>query len=113
MARYKRHIFICENLRPEDHPRGSCARRHGTEVCEKFKEELRLRGLSAQFRANKSGCLDACEFGPTVVVYPDGVWYGKVTVDDVTEIIESHVIGGEPVRRLMIQDSRYLQNLTE
>ncbi len=113
MARYKRHLFICENLRPEDHPRGCCARRHGTEIREKFKEELRLRGLSTQFRANKSGCLDACEFGPTVVVYPDAVWYGKVTVDDVVEIIESHLIGGEPVRRLMIQDRRYLQEFTE
>lgn len=109
MARFRRHILICENERAEGHPRGCCARKGGGELTAKFKEELRSRGLSTKFRANKSGCLDACEFGPVVVVYPDAIWYGGVTVEDVLEIIESHVIGGEPVQRLMIQDKRFLQ----
>ncbi len=109
MARFKRHLLVCENERAEGHPRGSCARKGGAELTAKFKEELRNRGMATQFRANKSGCLDACEFGPVVVVYPDAIWYGGVTADDVVEIIESHVIGGKPVRRLMIQDKRFLQ----
>ena len=110
MARFKRHILICENERVEGHPRGSCARKGSAELTEKFKDELRTRGMATQYRANKSGCLDSCEFGPVVVVYPDAVWYGGVTVDDVVEIIESHVIGGVPVQRLLIQDKRFLQS---
>lgn len=109
MARYKRHILICENERPEDHPRGSCARCGSAEITARFKEELRRRKLNLQFRSNKSGCLDACEFGPVVVVYPDAVWYGGVSADDVEEIIERHIVGGEPVERLVIQDERFRQ----
>ncbi len=56
-------------------------------------------------RANKAGCLEQCEVGPTVVVYPDAVWYGGVTPADVDEIIDSHIIGGRPVERLIIPDS--------
>jgi len=56
-------------------------------------------------RANKSGCLEQCEVGPTVVVYPDAVWYGGVTPADVDEIIDSHIVGGQPVKRLVIPDS--------
>jgi (2Fe-2S) ferredoxin len=64
---------------------------------------LHRRGLSKQIRANTAGCMDACEFGPTLVVYPDNVWYGGVKPSDVTEIIERHLIGGEPVERLRIK----------
>jgi (2Fe-2S) ferredoxin len=56
-------------------------------------------------RANKSGCLDQCEHGPTVVIYPEAVWYGSVTEDDVEEIVASHIIAGKPVQRLIIADS--------
>ena len=107
MARYKRHLFICENTRPDGHPRGSCAQRAGCDLAAAFKEELRRRGMSAQYRANKAGCLDACESGPVVVVYPDAVWYGGVTMDDIGEIIDSHIVGGVPVERLYMQDKRF------
>ena len=56
-------------------------------------------------RANKAGCLEQCEVGPTVVVYPDAVWYGGVTPADVDEIIDSHIVGGRLVERLIIPDS--------
>jgi len=56
-------------------------------------------------RANKSGCLDQCELGPTVVVYPEAIWYGQVRPEDVDEIIESHIVGGRPVQRLVIPDA--------
>ena len=58
-------------------------------------------------RANQAGCLDLCELGPTVVVYPEQVWYAGVTVEDVPEIIERHLIGGEPVERLQVPESRW------
>lgn len=105
--RYSRHIFICINERESDHPRGCCKAKGGEEVRARLKAALKERKLNVAMRANASGCLDACEFGVTVVVYPDGVWYGGVTPDDVEEIIESHLIGDIPVARLLINDRRY------
>ena len=60
------------------------------------------RGLKRIVRVNKAGCLDQCARGVTCVVYPENVWYGGVTVDDVDEIVERHLEGGEPVERLVI-----------
>lgn len=60
--------------------------------------------MKGRIRANKAGCLDQCELGVSVVVYPDGVWYGRVTLEDVNEIIESHLIAGKPVERLRVPD---------
>lgn len=102
MSRFERHIFICTNVRPADNPKGCCASKGAEAIAAKFKEELHRRGLKGRVRANKAGCLDQCELGPSIVVYPEGVWYGGVTLDDVNEIIESHVIGGKPVARLRV-----------
>lgn len=77
------------------------------ELRARFKEALKERRLHGRMRANASGCLDSCEHGASIVVYPDAVWYGGVTVDDVEEIIESHLVGGVPVERLRVQDRRY------
>ena len=107
MPRYERHVFICVNERPAGHARGSCAARGAVAIRERFKAEVRRRGLAATVRANQCGCLDACELGPTVVVYPEQVWYGGVTLADVDEIIESHLERGVPVRRLMIPDGGF------
>jgi (2Fe-2S) ferredoxin len=58
-------------------------------------------------RANRAGCLDACEAGVTVVVYPEGVWYARVTPDDVDTIIDEHIMGGRPVEHLRIPESYF------
>jgi (2Fe-2S) ferredoxin len=60
-------------------------------------------------RANNAGCLDQCEQGVTVVVYPEQVWYGHVTVDDLDELIDKHIVGGEVVERLMLPDQPHLE----
>jgi (2Fe-2S) ferredoxin len=73
-------------------------------VREAFKRKLHERGLKGRVRANAAGCLDQCEHGVTCVVYPEQVWYGHVTVADVDEIIESHLVGGKPVERLVLRD---------
>ena len=70
-----------------------------------LKAELTKRGLSKLIRANNAGCLDQCEHGVAVVVYPEQVWYGGVSVADVDEIVEKHLIGNEPVARLLIPDA--------
>ena len=101
--RFRHHLFICENRRAADSPRGSCAARGGEAVRQAFKAELARHGLGGEIRANGAGCLDACSFGPSVVVYPEGTWYGRVTPADVPEIVERHLIGGQPVERLLIR----------
>ena len=103
MPKFKKHIFICMNQREEGHPRGCCDASGQGELQRLFKTELAKRGVKL-VRANKSGCLDQCELGPTVVVYPDEVWYGGVQLSDVNEIIESHIVNGKPVERLRIPD---------
>jgi (2Fe-2S) ferredoxin len=105
--RYQRHIFVCTNQREPGHPRGCCREKGGEEVRAKFKEALKERRMHGAMRANAAGCLDACEYGVSVVVYPDSVWYGGVTVEDVDEIIESHLMNDIPVERLLIPDPRY------
>jgi len=67
-----------------------------------FKLKLAERGLKGRVRANQSGCLDQCEHGPNIVVYPEAVWYGGVTEADVDEIIDSHIVGGKSVARLVL-----------
>ncbi|HLJ29110.1 MAG TPA: (2Fe-2S) ferredoxin domain-containing protein [Candidatus Angelobacter sp.] len=105
MAKFQRHIFVCGNQRPASDPRGCCDPAGDAELQRVFKIKLAQRGIKGTVRANKAGCLDQCEHGPNVVVYPDAVWYGGVTAADVDEIIDSHIIGDKPVERLVIPDS--------
>jgi len=104
MPPFERHIFICTNQREPAHPRGSCDPDAGDRLQKAFKKALAGRGLHQRIRANKAGCLDQCEHGPTVVVYPDTVWYGRVTEADIDEIIDRHLVAGEPVERLRLPD---------
>src|SRR6266545_2672459 len=104
MARFRHHIFICTNRRNPQDPRGCCNPDGSEKLRAKFKEEVARRGLKKTVRANAAGCLDQCEHGPTVVIYPEGVWYGRVQVEDVAEILERHVLGGRPVERLVLPE---------
>lgn len=101
--RFRHHVFVCENRRDPSDPRGCCSARGGEAVRTALKSELRRRGLKGIARANAAGCLDACEHGAVVVVYPEGVWYGGVRPEDVPEIVESHLLGGRPVERLRLR----------
>ncbi len=104
MPPFDKHLFICCNRREPGHPRGCCDP-SGAEALQKaFKKALAERGLTRRMRANKAGCLDQCEKGPSVVVYPDNVWYGRVTEADIAEIIDEHIIGGRPVQRLLMPE---------
>ena len=103
MPKFTKHIFICMNQREVGHPRGCCDASGQGELQRLFKVKLAQRGIQL-VRANKSGCLDQCELGPTVAVYPEGVFYGAVRPEDIEEIIESHIVNGKPVERLRIPD---------
>jgi len=108
MPFFQRHVFVCTNERAADHPKGSCKLKGGVEVRDQLKAALKAKGLAKIVRANNAGCLDQCEEGVTLVVYPEQVWYGHVTVADIPEIIEKHLIGGQVVERLLLPDQPQL-----
>lgn len=99
---YRCHVFCCINERPAGHDRGSCYHRGSVRLRNYMKARAKELGLT-DVRINASGCLDRCELGPTMVIYPDGVWYHYENRADVDEILEHHVIGGELVQRLMLR----------
>lgn len=101
MPKFKQHIFVCTNERKGD-KRGCCHSKGAEKIREYFKDEVKQRGLKKEIRANAAGCLDHCEFGPVVVIYPEGVWYQVPTVKDAKEIFDSHIEGGKIVERLAI-----------
>ena len=104
MAKFQRHLFICIHEREPGSLRGCCAEKGSAEVASALKSRAYERGLKRVVRVNKAGCLDQCALGVTCVVYPEEVWYGGVTLDDVDEIVERHLVNGEPVERLVIPD---------
>ena len=75
MSRFLKHIFICNNKRDEDDPRGCCTLRGSEDLLNYLKGRVHEMGLKGKVRINKAGCLDACQYGPSIVVYPDDVWY--------------------------------------
>ena len=104
---YSRHIFMCNNVRPEGHPRGCCmARAEAAGGFDKLRgyarEKARQLGIE-NVRFNAAGCLDRCEFGPNMVIYPEGVWYRFESQSDIDEILETHLKEGGRVERLMLQ----------
>jgi (2Fe-2S) ferredoxin len=105
MGKYQHHIFICMNERPETDPRGCCSTKGSEAIRAAFKEEIDKRGMKGTVRANQAGCLDTCGMGPSVVIYPEGIWYTVKTVSDVQAIVEEHLIAGKPVERLLMPAS--------
>ena len=101
---FEKHIFICENSREDGHPRGCCKEKGGCEIRLLFKKEIQKQKLVGKVRANGAGCLDFCEQGPTVVVYPEGVWYKIENPEkDIRDIVDLHCKQGKIVERCKIQ----------
>jgi len=101
---FEHHVFVCHNTRPAGAPRPSCTADGKSELHTQLQQLAKEAGLAGKVRINKSGCLDQCEHGPTVVVYPEAVWYGHVKPEDAAEIVKEHLIGGRPVERLRLAD---------
>jgi (2Fe-2S) ferredoxin len=104
MPAFERHVFVCCNARPEGAPRPSCTCDGTSALHAELKKRANAAGLGSRVRINKSGCLDQCEHGPMVVVYPEAVWYGNVQPEDAVEIVAEHLVAGRPVERLRIAD---------
>jgi len=103
MQRPKKHIFICTSSRPTGQQKGFCHTKAGVEVMARMNEEIAERELGNEVFVTNTGCFGVCEKGPIVVVYPDNVWYGPVSADDVPAIVEEHIEGGRPVDRLVLK----------
>jgi len=99
---YQKHIFICTNQRPEG-SRVCCGEQHGLSLVAAFKKAIKDRGLNTEIRAQRAGCFDVCERGPSVVVYPEGIFYGKVQLSDVEEIVHEHLENNRIVERLVMK----------
>jgi (2Fe-2S) ferredoxin len=100
---FQHHVFFCMNER-DDCNRSSCGKQ-GAQVAQKHaKRRIKELGLNGpgKVRINQAGCLDRCEEGPVVVVYPEGTWYTYVDTSDIDDIIDSHLVKGEVVERLKI-----------
>ena len=99
---YASHVFVCTNERPAGHPRGCCKARGSEKLRDYMKARAKELGLQ-RVRINTAGCLDRCELGPTMVIYPEGVWYRPQSPADIDEILAVHVRDGGRVERLMLR----------
>ena len=103
MPPFEKHLFICNNQRGEDDPRGSCSKAGSVDLIDYIKNRVHEVGLKGKVRVNKAGCLDACQYGPSLVVYPDEVWYAPRSKEDMEEILTEHIQNGRIVERLVIE----------
>lgn len=102
MSYYRHHVFFCTNLREDG---SACCQRFGAQALRDYaKQRCKSLGIAGQdrVRINTAGCLDRCDEGPVMVVYPEGVWYSYVDREDIDEIIDEHLTHGRIVERLRI-----------
>jgi (2Fe-2S) ferredoxin len=99
---YRAHVFCCVNQRVKGHPRGCCMDRGAVPLRNYMKDKAKEMGLEG-VRINASQCLDRCELGPVMVIYPEGVWYTYSSKEDVDEILVSHLQNGKRVARLLLR----------
>ena len=99
---FEHHIFCCTNRREPGHTRGCCAEKGSEELRDYMKQKIKELRIS-KTRVNQAGCLDRCELGPCIVIYPEGVWYSPQSKEDIDAIIEGHLVKGSVVSHLEIK----------
>jgi len=101
---YQHHVFMCENQRQAGHPRSCCAAKGAQALRDYAKQRIKTLGKQGKgkIRINSAGCLDRCELGPVLVIYPEECWYHVQTTADIDAIIEQHLVGGMPVASLQL-----------
>ena len=102
MPRFRKHIFICNNKRSEDDHRGSCSEKNSGSLIDYAKKRIHELGLKGEIRVNKAGCLDACAYGPAMVIYPDDTWYSPKTKNDIEIILEKNIQSDKRAEELVI-----------
>ncbi len=106
MGPFKKHVFICTsgNVCPVETDAAG--------IHDRMKELVRKAGLTEKIRVNRAGCFDQCGHGPLVAIYPENVWYSKVTVEDADAIFYQHILGGTPIGRLVYHPAKPGANKT-
>jgi (2Fe-2S) ferredoxin len=102
MSFYRYHVFFCTNRREDGE---QCCSQSGSEAARDYmKQRCKALGIHGhgQVRVNTAGCMDRCQEGPVIAVYPEGTWYTFVDREDLDEIVERHLQNGEIVERLRI-----------
>ncbi len=104
MSHYRYHVFFCTNQREGGEP--CCQDFDARSMRDYMKQQVKARvpKSAGNVRINTAGCLNRCELGPVMVVYPEAVWYTYIDRNDIDEIIERHLLGGEVVERLRLTD---------
>ncbi|ROR28451.1 (2Fe-2S) ferredoxin [Mobilisporobacter senegalensis] len=102
MVELKHHIFVCTSCRINGQQKGYCFSKESVGIIQRFMEEIEDRDLSGEIMITNTGCFGICEKGPVVVVYPEGIWYGNVSIDDIEKIVEQHIEGGNVVNELLL-----------
>ena len=99
--KFEKHIFICTNERDENSLRKSCGSCGGLDLRKDLVRMINESGLRGKVRANKSGCLDVCEEGPAMVIYPSGFWYLGVNKKNIHTIFNESILQDKPVKELI------------
>ncbi|MDO9273188.1 MAG: (2Fe-2S) ferredoxin domain-containing protein [Rugosibacter sp.] len=102
MSHFQRHVFFCTNQRATGE--SCCNNLSASELRSYAKDRIKTLGnsLPGTTRINSAGCLDRCELGPVLVIYPEAVWYTYVDKEDIDEIIDQHLVHGRVVERLKV-----------
>jgi len=103
MEPFRFHLFVCTQQKPDGVP--SCPVSGSSAVLEALDKEVQARDLDADVQLTTCGCMGLCDEAPVMVVYPEGVWYRRVQVSNVPEIVESHLRMGTPVEKLVWKDA--------
>jgi len=104
MPKPSHQVLVCINTRPPGNPKGSCGEKGSEDLADTLKSLVKQRGLAARVMVNRSSCLKHCSRGITVAVQPDNVWYSAVKPEDLPELVESHLVNGTPLERLLMPD---------
>lgn len=102
MVNLKHHIFVCTSCRMNGQQKGLCYSKESVDIVQRLIEAIEDLDLSGEVMITNTGCFGICNQGPIMVVYPEGVWYGAVTEEDINRIVEQHIINGLPVEELRI-----------
>jgi len=99
---FDKHVFCCINKRSESNPKGCCSFKGSEKLQQELKIKIKNLKINKKIRINKSGCLDRCDLGPVLVIYPEGIWYSYKSSKDIDEIVNSHLLNNKIVERLKI-----------
>lgn len=99
--RYRYHVFVCTNQKAPG--KACCGEERGMALVQLMKQLVRDKGLQAEVRVQRTGCLDVCHFGPGLVVYPEGTFYGHVTPEIAAQLVEQHLVNNQPMNDAILR----------